>query len=67
MILAISLVVVWCTSHLALNHDHEFVANLELFRYAGKVIDPGQELRDEFHLIGVVIGMAVELSDRKVR
>ena len=64
MVLAISLVVVRRASHFALDYDDQFVPDLQFFGPFHEVVDPVEELGDKFHLIPVVLGMAVELADR---
>ncbi len=66
VILAVALVVVRCPAHFTLDNDHKLLADLQFPGPADHVGDAGEELGDQLHLIGVVVGVAIELTDRQV-
>src|SRR5262245_1003981 len=66
VVLAVARVVGRGPAHLALDDDHELLADLQIPGPADEVRDPGQELGDELHLVRVVVGVAVELPDGEV-
>ena len=63
MVFPLAFVVVGRPSHLALYDHNQLVANLQLLGSLHQVVDPGQKLRDQSHLVGIVGGVAVELAD----
>ena len=66
MIFAIAVVVIWRAAHFALsNHDQSF-ANLQLFRSVQDIRQSLQQLRNQLHLILVIVRMAVELANRQI-
>src|SRR5690606_30154367 len=67
MVLAVAIVVAWRSAHLALGDDDKVLADLQLLGSAKQVGNAGQELRNQPHLVGVVVGVAVELADGQVR
>src|SRR5687768_11883387 len=64
MIFAFAVVIARRAAHLALDDDDKTVTDLQLFSATDKVGDAGEELGDEFHLIDIVVRVAVELPDR---
>ena len=63
VVFALAFVVVGRPTHFALDHHDQLVAYLQLLGPLHQVVDSGQKLRDQSHLVGVVGGVAVELAD----
>ena len=66
MVLTISFVVVWRATHLALHDDDQLVADAQFLGAAQGMIDAGEQLGDEVHLVTIVIGVAVELANGEI-
>ena len=54
------------TPHFALHDDHQFVAKIEILCAVRCVGDACEQFGDEFHLVDIVVCVAVELSKRQI-
>lgn len=63
MVFAVALVVVRSAAHFALDHDDQAVTHSQLLGAPQEVGDPGEEFGYEFHLVGVIVRVAVELAN----
>ena len=63
VVLAMAIVVIRCASHFTLNDDDQFVANLQILRLSQKIIDACEKLGNQFHLIDIVVVVAVKLTN----
>src|SRR5581483_1626052 len=66
VILAVARVVVRCSPHFTLHDDDQLLANLQFPRATNEVSNAGEKLRDQFHLVAVVVRMTVELTNVQV-
>ena len=67
MVFAVVLVVLRRASHFTLDDDDKLVANPEFLGPCDEIVDAGQKLGDQLHLVDVVVGVTVELADVEIR